>query len=64
MVQVDVDPAEMAKPYLQADLRVQADAKDFISTKLSMLASQILPSYAQWGAWCREIGERYHARRQ
>jgi acetolactate synthase-1/2/3 large subunit len=64
IVQVDVDPAEMAKPGVQADLRVQADAKDFITTIMSMLASQMLPSYAQWGAWCRDIGERYHVRRE
>jgi acetolactate synthase-1/2/3 large subunit len=64
IVQVDVDPAEMAKPGVQADLRVVADAKDFISTMLSLLECQVLPTYAQWGVWCRDIGERYHARRE
>ena len=64
IVQVDVDPAELAKPGVQADLRVKADAKAFISTLLSALARQTLPSYAQWCAWCQEIGERYHPRRE
>lgn len=64
IVQVDVDPAELAKPGVQADLRVQADAKAFISTLLSVLERQALPSFAQWGKWCREIGERYHVRRE
>ncbi len=64
IVQVDVDPAELAKPGVQADLRVQADAKAFISTLQAVLARHKLPSYAQWGAWCRDMGERYHARRE
>jgi len=64
IVQVDVDPAELAKPGVQADLRVTADAKDFINTLLSVLTVQTLPNYKHWGAWCRDIGERYHARRE
>lgn len=64
IVQVDVDAAELAKPGVQADLRVKADAQDFIRTLLAVLARQSLPSYAPWGAWCRDIGQRYHARRE
>lgn len=63
-VQVDVDLAELCKPGVQANLRVQADAKAFISTLLSLLAQKKLPSYEQWGAWCRDIRERYHPRRE
>lgn len=64
IVQVDVDPAELAKPGVQADLRVQADAKSFISTLLSVLVREALPSYAQWSGWCRDIGDRYDVRRE
>ena len=64
IVQVDVDPAELAKPGVQADLRVTADAKDFINTLLSMLTVQTLPNYTHWVAWCRDIGDLYHARRE
>jgi acetolactate synthase-1/2/3 large subunit len=64
IVQVDVDPAELAKPGVQADLRVMANAKDFIDTLLSLLTVQTLPNFTQWSAWCRDIGDRYHARRE
>jgi acetolactate synthase-1/2/3 large subunit len=64
IVQVDVDPAELAKPGVQADLRVQADAKDFIGTLQAVLGRQTLSSYAAWGSWCRDIGQRYHVRRE
>jgi acetolactate synthase-1/2/3 large subunit len=64
IVQVDVDPAELAKPGVQADLRVTADAKDFINTLLSVLTVQTLPNYTHWVAWCRDIGDLYHARRE
>jgi acetolactate synthase-1/2/3 large subunit len=64
IVQVDVDPAELAKPGVQAHLRVEADAQVFIRKLLSMLEHDALPSYAPWGAWCRDIGQRYHARHE
>jgi len=64
IVQVDVDRAELAKPGVQADLRVTADAKDFINTLLSVLTVQKLPNFTHWSAWCRDIGDRYHARRE
>lgn len=64
IVQVDVDPAELAKPGVQADLRVQADAKDFIRKLQEVLARQSLPNYDPWAGWCRDIGQRYHVRRE
>ena len=64
IVQVDVDAAELAKPGVQADLKVHADAEVFIRTLLALLAQHTLPSFSAWGAWCRDIGERYHARRE
>jgi acetolactate synthase-1/2/3 large subunit len=64
IVQVDVDAAELDKPGVKADLKVQADAKVFVSTLRRMLARETLPNFSAWGAWCREIGERYHARRE
>ena len=62
IVQVDVDAAELAKPGVQADLKVHADAEVFISTLSTLLSQHRLPSFANWGAWCRDIGHRYHAR--
>ena len=64
LVQVDVDAAELTKPGVQADLKVQADAAVFIHTLGAMLARLVLPSYAAWADWCHNIGERYHARRE
>lgn len=64
IVQVDVDAAELAKPGVQADLKVQVDAEVFIRTLRVLLAQHGLPSYSAWGAWCRDIGERYHAHRE
>lgn len=64
IVQVDVDAAELAKPGVQAHLRIQADAAVFISTLHSLLAQYPLPSYAEWGAWCQDMGVRYHVRRE
>ncbi len=64
IVQVDVDAAELAKPGVQADLGVQADAQVFIDTLRRLLAQSTLPNFSAWGTWCREIGTRYHVRKE
>jgi len=64
VVQVDVDGAELSKPGVQADLRVQADAQVFITTMRRLLAQHVLPTFPAWAAWCSDIGERYQARHE
>jgi acetolactate synthase-1/2/3 large subunit len=64
IVQVDVDAAELAKPGVQAHLKVHADADVFIGTLRALLAQHGLPSFDAWAEWCREIGVRYHASRE
>lgn len=64
VVQVDVDAAELAKPGVQADLKVQADAALFISTLSRLLEQHNLPAFTPWSAWCRDIGARYHVRHE
>jgi acetolactate synthase-1/2/3 large subunit len=64
IVQVDVDGAELTKPGVHADLTVQADAQVFIEALKDQLAQETLPDYSAWSAWCRDIGQRYHARHE
>lgn len=59
IVQVDVDPAELAKPFVQADVRITADAADFLVTLAETCADKALPDYSSWADWCRSIRERY-----
>lgn len=59
IVQVDVDPAELAKPFVQADVRITADAADFLVTLAETCAGKTLPDYSSWADWCRSIRERY-----
>jgi len=58
VVQVDVDPAELAKPLVQADLKITADARVFLQS-LRERCQGGLPSYATWVAWCQDIRRRY-----
>jgi acetolactate synthase-1/2/3 large subunit len=62
IVQVDVDGAELKKPGVQANLKLQADAKTFLSVLFRMLAQNKLPKFSAWTDWCKDIGERYHVR--
>jgi len=54
-IQVDVDPAELAKPTVRADQRICCDAKGFLA-RLTELAAESFPigKHAEWLAWCKQ----------
>jgi len=58
--QVDVDPAELAKPTLRNDLAVQADLRRFLPALRAALADwQPRPEHSAYLRWCRQQVERY-----
>lgn len=59
VIQVDIDPAELAKPFVQADVRIVADAADFLEILGRACAADPLPDYSPWADWCRSIRLRY-----
>lgn len=61
VVQVDVDPAELKKPTIQVDFRVEADLTDFFDILEQQLDRGTLPTYKAWAKWCQEIGTKYRA---
>lgn len=60
IAQVDVDPAELAKPFVQPHLRLACDALLFINA-LAAHCSGGLPNFRPWSNWCRDIHTRYPA---
>jgi acetolactate synthase I/II/III large subunit len=62
-IQVDVDPAELAKPTVKPDLAVVADLGAFLRELDRQLAEAGWDPgrHAGWLAWCRERVERYPA---
>ncbi|GLT21803.1 acetolactate synthase [Zoogloea oryzae] len=58
VAQVDIDPAELAKPFVQPDLRIGADASVFLGA-LTLACTDGLPDFSPWAAWCRDIARRY-----
>ncbi|WP_234084904.1 thiamine pyrophosphate-binding protein [Azonexus sp. R2A61] len=61
IVQVDIDPAELSKPLVRAELRITADVADFLSTLNENCINNPLPDYTAWADWCRSIRARYPA---
>ena len=61
VAQVDIDPAELAKPTVSPALGVAADLRDFFDVLEAELADRPLPDYSPWAQWCRRIGHRYDA---
>jgi acetolactate synthase-1/2/3 large subunit len=59
-IQVDIDPAEFAKPTVKPDLAVTAHLKHFLSALAQQLDSwPSLPAHGEWLAWCRQRVARY-----
>jgi acetolactate synthase I/II/III large subunit len=60
-MQVDVDPAELAKPTVKPDLGVCADLRDFLRELLRQAdeTNFTAPKAATYLAWCRERVRRY-----
>lgn len=55
-IQVDVDPAELAKPTVRPDLGIATDLRQFLIELQRQLPADWNPSEAQagWLTWCRE----------
>jgi len=60
-IQVDVDPAELAKPTVRPDLAVCSDAGVFLEAmEGELLRRRSAPGrHARWLDWCRERTRRY-----
>ena len=56
IVHVDIDPAELAKPTLCTDVKIEADVCVFLT---ALLAENVDVSYTDWLAWARKINQRY-----
>lgn len=62
VVQVDIDPAELAKPLVRPALTIVADAGTFIhALKAAVQATPHWPSFQPWADWCRSIAKRFPA---
>ena len=57
---VDIDSAELAKPYLNVDIPIAADLRDFVPAMTAQAAAQCPREvWERWRTWCQEISKRY-----
>jgi acetolactate synthase-1/2/3 large subunit len=59
IAQVDIDPAELAKPFVRAHLPIVADAASFLATLKDQACRAALPDYSPWATWCHDLQARY-----
>jgi acetolactate synthase I/II/III large subunit len=58
---VDVDSAELNKPTLNIDLKINADLKIFLEILLKKLENIIKPDYSKWIAWGNNLKKQLPA---
>lgn len=64
VIHVDIDPFELKKPTFKADLAFVGDASDFIDCINNTLIKKVLPNYAAWASWCRDIVLKYEVKNE
>lgn len=61
-IQVDVDPAEMAKPTVRPDIAIEADLADFLPALEAVVSDWTVPqAHQEWLTWCRTRVAEYPA---
>jgi len=60
-IQVDIDPAEMSKPFVPIDQKIVADAGAFLSRLAALAEEGGFPGqrHVQWLAWCKQRAVLY-----
>lgn len=59
-IQVDIDPAELRKPFVTPDMAITADLKHFLPALMDALGDwQPSPAHRDWLVWCKERLVRY-----
>jgi len=64
IAQVDVDPAELAKPTIKPNQIIEADINQFLEVLEAQIEKESLPDYSEWASWCHAIGEKYAVARE
>jgi acetolactate synthase-1/2/3 large subunit len=59
VAQVDIDPAELAKPFVKPSQTIVADAARFVDTLAALPSLRELPDYGDWARWCQSLQERF-----
>jgi acetolactate synthase I/II/III large subunit len=63
IIQVDVDPAELQKPFPKIELGVLADLKTFIAELLQALKNnEIAPKKLEWLKWCKDVQKEFEVK--
>lgn len=59
-IMIDIDKAELLKPTLSIDMKINADVKDVMKRLISVpIGSTNKQKHSQWLTWCREVDRKY-----
>ncbi|MEO5775145.1 MAG: thiamine pyrophosphate-binding protein [Sphingomicrobium sp.] len=56
---IDVDPVELQKPTVKAELPICADLKDIIPRLIAAAPDKPMAAHSEWLAWARERGKKF-----
>ena len=63
VVVVDVDDAELVKPFPRVDRGIHADLRDFMPGLQSMSPQELDPSRQNWLSWVKNVNAKYRSKR-
>ena len=59
LAQLDIDSAELSKPFVRPALGIVADARRFLHTLTAQALTTPLPDFTPWVRWCQGLRARY-----
>jgi len=63
LIWVEIDGAELCKPYVAPDVPIVADLRHFLPGLLEAARAESgPPAHAGWGDWCRDVRSRFEPR--
>lgn len=64
IIWIDVDSAEFNKPYVKADMEVEADLKEILPDMVRYIENRKFEKNTAWIHWCNAIREKYSPKRE
>ena len=61
---IDIDEAELNKPFIEADIKLKADLREVLPQLISIGQGKELKKNSEWVDWCMSINKKYTPKKE